>query len=519
MQQRDSSKYLKGNIMNIKTIAKYLPQFHRTPENDAWWGEGFTEWTAVRGAKPLFEGHEQPKIPMNGYYYNLLKKETMIQQTEWMKEYKIDGQCFYHYYFADGRKILEKPAENLLQWTDIDMPFCFCWANGSWSRTWSNIPEHKWSWTELYEKKLPDESDDGVLLRQKYGREKDWEEHFTYLLPFFRDKRYIKAEGKPIFLIDHPNCIPCLPQMLDCWRQLAEENGLAGIYVTGAVINHIVEGMGLDAVLLRGPHSFWKLKDAEGGIYRPNYDELWENTLSAPPVPGYKSYYEATVNYDDTGRRGRHNGIVVDGFSVDKFYDGMKKLYKKSVLSNNEFVFINAWNEWGEGMYLEPDEHNGFGMLEAVRKAQTDAEGELQNTADRGIETGGEDKTYYPSVGLGSALQCFNQWMTLRERGIGLADYLHGYGIRSVAVYGYGMLGVHLVAELDKSDIEIRYIVDQNRNLHPPKYKIISPDEKLPMVDAVIVSPVRQFAFIYQKLKGKTESRIFSLMELTSELV
>ncbi len=140
----------RDKFMNVRTVTMYLPQFHRIPENDAWWGGGFTEWTAVRNAKPLFRGHSQPRVPKEEFYYDLMNKSTMIKQAEWMKQYGIYGQCFYHYYFKDGRRILEKPAENLLAWKDIDMPFCFCWANQAWARTWSSINGN--SWADLYEK-------------------------------------------------------------------------------------------------------------------------------------------------------------------------------------------------------------------------------------------------------------------------------------------------------------------------------------------------------------------------------
>lgn len=129
----------KNGRMSMRVIAMYLPQFHRVKENDIWWGEGFTEWTSVRSAERLFPGHEQPHVPLHGNYYDLLQPETMRWQAELMKRFGVDGMCFYHYYFKDGRKILEKPAENLLQWKDIDMPFCFSWANESWVRSWSRL--------------------------------------------------------------------------------------------------------------------------------------------------------------------------------------------------------------------------------------------------------------------------------------------------------------------------------------------------------------------------------------------
>ena len=207
----------------IKTIAMYLPQYHRVKENDEWWGSGFTEWRAVRASRPLFRGHEQPRQPFNNNYYDLLNQDTMIWQAALMHRYNIGGAAFYHYWFKDGRKILEKPAENLLLWQDIDMPFCFCWANGSWARTWSTIGN--WSWSPLFDPEKQDDcsmlrASDGILLEQKYGDEPDWEEHFDYLMSFFKDRRYLCMAEKPIFLFYAPDSIPCLERMAIFWLSL-----------------------------------------------------------------------------------------------------------------------------------------------------------------------------------------------------------------------------------------------------------------------------------------------------------
>ena len=182
----------------MKVISMYLPQFHRTKENDEWWGEGFTEWTTVKSAEKFHQSQYQPRVPLNCNYYSLLEKSTMIWQADLMKQYGVDGQCFYHYWFKDGRQILEKPAQNLLQWKEIDIPFCFCWANESWARTWSRIGD-KNPWANIFERE--ERNGSGILLEQKYGEEEQWKRHFEYLLPFFKDERYIKIENRPVFLI------------------------------------------------------------------------------------------------------------------------------------------------------------------------------------------------------------------------------------------------------------------------------------------------------------------------------
>ena len=197
--------------MKPKIIVRYLPQFHRTKENDEWWGEGFTEWTTVRKGKSLYNGHLQPREPLNGNYYNLLDKNTMKWQADLARKYGIDGFAFYHYWFKDGKQILERPAENLLKWKDIDMPFCFCWANETWSRTWSNLMNGN-VWAGEFEQKS-ECNDNGILLDQKYGLSGAWIDHIKYLIPFFQDKRYIKHNGKPVFMIYHPEEMHCLPDM------------------------------------------------------------------------------------------------------------------------------------------------------------------------------------------------------------------------------------------------------------------------------------------------------------------
>ena len=216
----------------MKILALYLPQFHRVKENDEWWGEGFTEWTAVKDAMPFFNGHYQPRRPLNDNYYDLMEKKTMRWQARLMKEYGIDGMCMYHYWFKDGRRILEKPAENLLEWKDINMPFCFCWANMTWARTWSNI-RNSAVWANKYEGESK-EIDDGILLEQKYGGLLDWKEHFKYLLPFFKDERYIKKDNKPVFVLYKTELIDCLEEMTEKWQEWAVENGFNGIYFIGA---------------------------------------------------------------------------------------------------------------------------------------------------------------------------------------------------------------------------------------------------------------------------------------------
>lgn len=496
----------------------YLPQFHSIPENDEWWGEGYTEWTALRSAKPLYEGHMQPKVPINQNYYNLLDKQTMQNQAELMKKYGVDGQCFYHYYFKDGRMVLEQPAERLLEWTDIEMPFCFCWANQSWIRTWSSIKGN--SWADIFEKKaIHNSQQDNLLLEQKYGKEEEWKRHFEYLLPFFNDKRYIKKNGAPLFLLYEPENIYCLWQMLDYWRMLARENGFPGIYVIGMNLRKKMDG--LDAIMPHAPQMFWtrKYDEEKGGIFNVEYSEIWDRIIAMPPKDDCKIYLEGVVNYDDAPRRGK-NATIVKNFSFEKLYWGLCQLYRKSFFLDNEYVFINAWNEWGEGMYLEPDEENGYRYLEILKQAQNDVEAEEkdykfsfdENQNEMDIEAAEQQCSKYMKIA-----NCFERWMLLREENKALTDYLAQYSIKTVAVYGMGMLGRHLLIELEKSSLEIKYIVDRRSDLNNPKYKVVGSYDDFEEVDAFIVTAIGELEDIYNNIKKKTRARIFSLEEIVYE--
>ncbi len=356
----------------IRAIAIYLPQFHRVPENDEWWGEGFTEWVAVKKAKPLFNGHNQPRIPLNDNWYNLMDKKTMEWQSQLAQKYGIGGFAFYHYWFENGRRILEKPAENLLKWKDIDMPFCFSWANESWIRTWSNVKGGN-AWAGIYEGKENSKKDDGILLKQSYGRERAWKEHFDYLLPFFVDKRYIKIDGKPVFLIYKPGSVPCLNQMIRYWNRMAINNGLPGVYMIG--VNYTKSPYSaLDATMEQEPGMYfskaytmpevWHWLGSTKGV---EYEKLWEDVFSRNHRAGEKVFLGGVVDYDSTPRHAGRGDLLL-GVTPEKFKENFRLLVEKSIEMNNELVFINAWNEWGEGMYLEPDKKNGFQYLEAVKE-------------------------------------------------------------------------------------------------------------------------------------------------------
>lgn len=379
----------------IKPIAFYLPQFHAIPENDRAWGKGFTEWVNVRKAQPLTDGHYQPRVPYQGRYYNLLDRETKLWQAELAKAHGVFGFCYYHYWFKNGRKLLEQPAEQMLRDPGVDMPFCFSWANENWTRKW-------------------DGKEGEIIARQDYGREADWTAHFEYLLPFFQDPRYITLNGKPVLLIYKPEEIPCLADMLACWRNMAARHGLPGLCLMIQNPNWYYQpsyslkgfdyqvkfqpffGMGWSAkkrVLLpaqRGVYRLCRLLRQEnrfirwtqglragrqgtaGGQTVLSYDEIWRRVLSSPTG---KQYVEGAVtDWDNTPRT--KTGYRFEGASPEKFGAYFGQLCRR-IRKSGELpaVFVNAWNEWGEGAYLEPDEKYRCAYLEALCRTLREQDG------------------------------------------------------------------------------------------------------------------------------------------------
>jgi len=505
----------------MKVIAMYLPQFHQVRENDQWWGEGFTEWTAVRGAKQLYKNHNQPRIPLDKNYYNLLEYETMSWQAKLMKKYGIDGLCMYHYWFKDGKRILEKPAENLLEWKDIPMPFCFCWANETWARSWSNI-QNKNIWADRYEKEEKT-CENGILLEQKYGREKQWKDHFEYLLPFFLDERYIKIDGRPLFLIYKTLDFFCLMEMIDYWKGLAKLHSLPDIYVVGQESNTPGKDY-LDANLNFQPARAMEQiptpgRYARNGVKIWEYDDVWNEILREKTSD--RVFLEGFVGYDNTPRHGI-NGHVVEHSSPEKFSSYFTELLAKSAAYEKNIVFLNAWNEWGEGMYLEPDENCGDGYLNAVSIAKNNyvylidkyryiekinRENDLKN--DRRVEKRISKDQYY--------LHILDHWMTLRENNFSIEHWLKNEKCKRIAVYGYGILGKHLCSELHGGDITVEYIIDQKKGDISIDYKLYLPTEAIPETDAVIVTAIFDYDKIYKKLKNKGICKIISLETILYE--
>ncbi len=349
----------------VKIIAFHLPQFHAIPENDKWWGEGFTEWTNSRKTSPIFNGHYQPKQPLDDYYYNLLDKSALQWQVELAKKYGIYGFCFYHYWFK-GKKLLEKPLEIYLENKDLDLPFCFSWANHSWTRTWLD--------------------NEDMLMKQVYGEYEDWVTHFNFLFDYFNDSRYIKIDDKPVIIFNRPLDFDKADEMIDCWTKLAKEKGLEGVYFI-----ETLSGYQRDSVLAKSDgllesepsytYNFlplwYRLFRKSARVFYPKtkprfnlYDAFWKTMLKRRPIISSKTVYPgALVNWDNAARRPINANIFLS-FSPAKFKRYLQQqLVRCKTVYKTDFLFLNAWNEWAEGNYLEPDKKYKYEMLEAVRDA------------------------------------------------------------------------------------------------------------------------------------------------------
>ena len=370
----------------MKIIPLYLPQFHTIPENDEWWGKGFTEWVNVREAKPLFEGHNQPRVPLNNNYYDLSDIETLKWQCRIAKEYGIYGFCMYHYWF-NGHLLLEKPMEMLLAHPEIDIKYCVSWANHDWTDAWKASNRQP-----------------KVLIAHNFDDEKDWVDHFNYLLPFFKDPRYMTENNKPLMVIYIPNIIRKLKKMLDVWSQMARDNGFDGltfIYQSAASSfdnswDHSLFDYGVEmnpgyvglANRQKNSSFFPKLMKYSHEIKRflhirrsllpqkkitevskADYDYTWQRILELRPISNAPKMIPcAFTDWDNTPRH-KERGYLFQGVSPDKFKSYFKQLIDNTKnFYDTDMIFVFAWNEWAEGGYLEPDEKNGFAFLAAIKE-------------------------------------------------------------------------------------------------------------------------------------------------------
>ena len=378
-----------------RVIAFYLPQYHPIPENDAWWGPGFTEWTNVASAKPLFRGHVQPRIPADLGFYDLRLSETRDAQAKLAKEAGIEGFCYYHYWFGNGRQLLERPFNEVLASGKPDFPFCLCWANHTWaSSTWTNSKSHK--------------KGSHILMEQLYPGREDNEAHFYTLLPAFKDPRYIRVDGKPLFAVFDPFKFEGAEEFIAQWRQLARTNGLGDFHFVSVVRTanpssyirsiqkdrHNAEAVAEDRVnmaLSRGfdavatdNHQFAQIR-AKGLIRSAWHDFMAQKLHIQRPFLFLQKdinrfmlldlerrnniYPTLCPNWDRTPRS-RDDAVYVE--STPSVFEDIARRAVALVSEKDEdhrIIFLKSWNEWGEGNYMEPDRQYGHGYIEALRKA------------------------------------------------------------------------------------------------------------------------------------------------------
>jgi lipopolysaccharide biosynthesis protein len=358
----------------VRAIAFHLPQFHPIPENDQWWGKGFTEWTNVGKARPLFKGHYQPRVPADLGYYDLRIPEVRQAQADLAREYGIEAFCYWHYWFA-GDRLLERPFNEILASGKPNFPFCLAWANHSWTGIWYGAPKR-------------------ILKEQTYPGREDYIRHFNWLLQAFRDPRYVRVDGKPLFLFFRPSEIPDLPGLADLWRNMAVKAGLRGLHLVGIWGDgqEMAAGHGLDgATLFRvGRLLGSKMKSLQQGLARkirrhPVTGPIL-NRLSPRPAEVYSyaeasrffveegdigtEYYPTAIPDFDNSPRSGMNGLILHGSTPELFREHLRKAVAvaERLPEERRLLFIKSWNEWAEGNTLEPDLKWGHGYLKALRE-------------------------------------------------------------------------------------------------------------------------------------------------------
>ncbi len=361
----------------VKLIAFHLPQYHVIPENNKWWGNDHTEWSFTKTAKPMFKGHYQPRTPLGQEFYNMCDPNVQTKQAKLAKDNGIYGFCYYHYWFA-GRLLLERPLEIMLKNPSVDIPFCFCWATESWMKM------------------------NEILIEQTFGDKSIWKNHFDYLLSFFKDSRYIKIDNKPVFVIYRTNNFALFDDMFIFFNELCIEHGFSGIHIIEEVNSYQKEpvlGVTKDYLEFEPMYTLnhdlpiiYKFRNlikrsARNLLYRlsgsnaydcrlpkfllhtETYDFIWNRILSRESRTNSdrNRYLGGFVDWDNTARK-KGEAVIIKGASPEKFKRYLSQQISRANKLGSEFIFINAWNEWSEGAYLEPDERFDFAYLKAIRE-------------------------------------------------------------------------------------------------------------------------------------------------------
>lgn len=357
-----------NTINRPRVIAFYLPQFHPIPENDKWWGKGFTEWTNVGKAKPLFRGHYQPRVPADLGYYDLRVPETREAQANMAREAGVEGFCYWHYWFGNGKRLLERPFNEVLVSGKPDFPFCLAWANESWKGLDHGLKNRK------------------TLIEQLYPGKADYEKHFYEVLPAFQDKRYITVDGKPLFMIYKPLATVEIKLFIELWRELAIKNGLKGIYFVGhcneaaCPFQQVLE-VGVDAVNVARLNNYfenyrpfvYKVRDyvKHRWLNKPraySYKKISQYFLE-PQVESIENVFPTIISgWDHTPRSGK-DGLVLTHTTPELFGKHVRQaceiVSKKA--TEHKIILLKSWNEWAEGNFVEPDMKYGTKFLEALR--------------------------------------------------------------------------------------------------------------------------------------------------------
>jgi lipopolysaccharide biosynthesis protein len=340
-----------------RVIAFYLPQFHPVDENDAWWGPGFTEWTNVVQARPLFEGHQQPRRPADLGYYDLRVPEVREKQAELASAHGIEAFCYWHYWF-EGRRLLARPLDEVLASGKPDFPFCLAWANETWSRRWLGREED-------------------VLISQTYSRGDDVE-HARWLAHVFSDERYVRVRGRPLFVVYRPEMLPNAREFVDATRRACAAAGVEDPWLVGTNSHRDADSrqFGFDGTIDWEPLLGAVVPDAEA-VYSDGLKVVDYHTarrLMHAADRDYPTYPCVVVSWDNTPRRGG-NGVVLTDATPRRLAQALRAAIAQvgPLGSEEQLVFLNAWNEWGEGNYLEPDDFIGAGRLDAVRSVLRDS--------------------------------------------------------------------------------------------------------------------------------------------------
>lgn len=348
------------DLSSFHLIAYYLPQYYEMDFNNRWYGKGYTEWTITSKAKPLFKGHYQPHLPADLGFYNLLMPEARAAQADMARKYGIDGFCYWHYWFGDGKTLMEKPFDAVLQSKEPDFPFCLSWANHGWVNP----------------------STGQSIMKMGKLTEEDHIRHFQYLLPAFKDSRYICIDGRPLFSIFEPNSLSDINGFINLWNGLATQNGLEGFYFVGIAQTPeeyaIMAMSGLDAINTVRLKDFLKYRNpfVEFLKYKLNDTHNYDYSEASKYFVSSEDIEESTIptiisGWDHSPRSGR-NALVLTDYTPQSFEQHLRQVFDLLSKKKNKLCFVKSWNEWGEGNYLEPDLKYGLSFLEVLDKVKNE---------------------------------------------------------------------------------------------------------------------------------------------------